>query len=1187
MNFKRIEIQGFKSFADPVTIELNDGITCIIGPNGSGKSNISDALRWVIGEQSSRQLRGNKMQDVIFAGTSTRKPKGMAEVTLVIDNSNGVLPLEYNEVAVTRRLYRSGEGEYLINGNPCRLRDVKELFMDTGIGVDGYSIIGQGKISDIVSSKTDSRRQIFEEAAGVVLYKTRKAEAESKLKSASDNIERVQDIIGEIESRIGGLKEDSEKATEYISLRDRYQKLGVNILLHNIQGLEKSVAIGKTELEDFASKIDNNTARIDELDALIENKMLADSSLQEELNESTNSLLAKIDELNTINNSGELTNEKLSNIEKDLTRLNESVAELNEKLSLHRSQYDELMAKDKELTADKESVENDYNNAVVKLNSDTIEYNNISQEIENAKNDIIEQKNKAFSGNKDISTLEDYCVTLAARKSELESEFCGDDTKESRNKAELLKIANDLDKKEQILQQTKEEFKSIDDNILSDNNLMANMSAEINDLNDKMSRISSRKNTIEEMEANYEGYNNAVRSLMRKSFRGIIGTVSDLITVPSGYELAIETALGAALQNIVCEDDSSAKAAVNWLKSAKAGRATFLPLNSIRVNKYNVEQAVTKSDGFIGIASDIVNTDSKFNIIKDHLLGRVIVADNMDNAVALSKQRIGGFRIVTLDGEIISSNGAITGGRYANKSANLLDRKKEIETLSSEIEQLTNKTQELKSRRYELVDQIKEKNNYKDDLSDKLQKLAIEFNVLKADKDHAETIVSEESMRADKYANELKAIEEDIKNTESVIDTSKAEVALSAERISEIETNLESLLNRYDEFKLIIEDENERIIKARLKLTEQDTRIYAQNELVERERDLIMDIESQLEDDNNNIMELEKTRDLLTSTGVASSEKKDNLANEKQTLENRIDELNHKISSNQVEHSNYTKERKEFSELIDSLKDEKYKLDLKTTRNETLLETQKDKLWEEFEVSYIEALDMRDENFAITSGNREAKEIKLRMAELGDVNVSSIEEYKQVSKRYEFLTAQESDTARAMKELDEIITNMDITIKRKFKETFDEVVINFEEAFQELFGGGHAELTLDDESNVLESAIEITAQPPGKKLKNINLLSGGEKTLTAIALMCAVLKAKPTPFVILDEVEAALDEVNIERFSGYLRKFNEIQFTLITHQKATMEHADVLYGVTMPEQGISKMLSLKLGDDISTDEFQH
>ena len=1179
-------MQGFKSFADPVNIELNDGVTCIIGPNGSGKSNISDALRWVLGEQSSRQLRGAKMQDVIFAGTTTRKPKGMAEVTLVIDNTAGILPLEYSEIAVTRRMYRSGESEYLINGNQCRLRDIRELFMDTGIGVEGYSIIGQGKIADIVSTKPENRRQIFEEAAGVVLYKSRKTEAENKLKAANLDLDRVRDIINEIEGRIDGLKEDSEKATEYLELRSRYKTLGINIILHNLEKLESDVKSGKEELETYKKTIEETASRLDEMDTELEDARLEEAELSEQNADANSKLLAAVDELGIITSGGKLNHERLLNIEKELERISEDLETSKEKLEQEKEELARLEEAEKFANSEMEQIRAELDKAVIEYNEHTLKNNEISREIEKLKDEMITLTNQNETTNTEINTLESYKNTLNERRESLTDEFEGRGSAESDNKLRLSDLRAQFEEKEASLEKNKARLEEVSNNILSAITNVDKLSAEIDDISHKRSQAEARRNTIAEMEANYEGYNNTVRMLMQRSQSGIIGTVSDIIEVPSEYVTAVETALGGALQHIVCEDDDAATKAISWLKSSKSGRATFLPVKSVRADRLGLDGSVKSAKGFIGIASEMVSCDKKYDEIIDYLLCRVIIADNMDDAISISKKNIGGFRIVTLEGEVINAFGAITGGRFANKTANLLDRKQEIGTLNSRIEEFEKKTAELekeKSSEETLRDKLRAE---RDELRTIIGTSEIEYNVLKSDIEHAESMVKADEGAAERYKAEMDTIASDIERADKMIAEYRSKIDAAESEYKTSEARAEKLMAETDEITPLIEEDNERIVALKVKIGENESKMLSGNEIIERVRDTVADLESSIEENLEAEQELTKSKEMLTSTGAESGDKENELKKEKERLEKLIAELGEKLEDNKSRSDKLMAEQKEKRSRLEEIRDESYRLEVKTTRNETLSETQKEKLWDEFEVSFAEAMDMRDENFAITAGNRESREIRLRLAELGDVNVGSIEEYKAVSKRYEFMTAQEKDITKAMDELDEIIKNMDKTIKTRFKENFDKVVVNFEESFRELFGGGYAEIRLEDETKPLESGIEITAQPPGKKLKNINLLSGGEKTLTAIALMFAVLKAKPTPFVILDEVEAALDEVNIERFSDYLRNFKNIQFALITHQKATMEHADVLYGVTMPEQGISRMLSLKLGDEFDVEGLE-
>lgn len=1181
MYFKRIEIQGFKSFADPVSIELNDGITCVVGPNGSGKSNISDAFRWVIGEQSSRQLRGNKMQDVIFAGTETRKPKGLAEVSLVIDNSTSILPLEYNEVIVTRKMYRDGESEYLINGNQCRLRDIRELFMDTGIGVEGYSIIGQGKISDIVSTKPENRRQIFEEAAGVVLYKTRKAEAESKLKAATDDISRVRDIIAEIESRIEGLESDSVKATEYIELREKYRHLGINIILHNLENLKKTVDDGKfilTEMGESISVLEEDSISIEEkLDELSE----LEASYILESEELNKKLLAVINELNDTTSGGKINIEKLSNIEKEIERISDEIDVAREKLKAENEVYSALLEKERELVESKEKNNIELQQKVLVFNEHTQELTQNKKILNDTDNRINDFNNRIIRSKSEIKTLSNYKEMLKERLEKLNQEHVGRGTTGQENKSRLDSILTKISSTENELQNEKKILEDLDKNIFNSDSEVKKIDALISDIDMSISKSETRKATIEEMEDNYEGYNNSVRFLMKQNITGIIGTVADIISVDNGFETAIETALGGNLQNIVCLDDNSAKRGIEYLKTSRGGRATFLPVESVTADIIEINDSIQSINGFMGIANSKVVHEKKYTDIIDYLLCRVIIADNMDNAIKLSKKSPKGFRIVTMEGEIINSSGAITGGKFANKSANLLDRKKEINYLKKEIEEKKKDLSDIKERKSQLLDDRGKTDNKRMHSASQIRALEIKLGEFRKDFDYIQKAIDDDNKEKEKFKSDLESIEKDILATGKRISECEVEIEKYTSEVKKEEESIIDMKAAIEKSKLIVEADNEEIVSLKIKIGEIDSRSLSQNELIERLRDTVTDLQSLIEEDTNAISTLNMEKERLKSIDVTSSERESELNATKEDLDKRIKEISLFIEDNKEKQADIKEKLKSDKNRIEKEKEEKNKLELKITRNETLLDAQKDKLWDEFELSYAEALTMKDNNFVFSTGNKNIREVRLRMTELGDVNIGAIEEYKQVKTRYDFMTSQEEDLKKAMDELQQIILNMDKTIKQKFKTNFDQVVINFEKSFKDLFGGGYAELRLEDESNPLESGIEITAQPPGKKLKNINLLSGGEKTLTAIALMFAVLNTKPTPFVILDEVEAALDEVNIERFSSYIRNFENIQFALITHQKATMEHADVLYGVTMPEQGISKVLSLKLGDKLN------
>ncbi len=1179
MYFKRIEMHGFKSFAEPVVIEFHEGVTCIVGPNGSGKSNISDAIRWVLGEQSPKMLRGGKMEEVIFAGTASRKSRGMAEVTLVIDNSTGILPIDYSEVAITRRMYRSGESEYLINSNQCRLRDIRELIMDTGIGVDGYSIIGQGKIADIVSNKPESRREIFEEAAGVVMYKSKKAEAEHKLQNTNANLERVNDIVGEIEGRIDGLREDSIKAKEYLALREKYKELEINITLRNIEKLDLATESLKDEVQIVSGDIEELTEKKEGLSAELGKSRERSDRLEELGNEARDKLLHKIDEINALSNKSQLDSERLAGIDRDSMRLADERTELNQKLVRELANQKELEESCDDVRRSLEKEEENLREKIGAYNEITEKSLRLEGEIDAAKSRMIELQNIASSARSEVKSLSSYRKSLEDRKEQLLSD--GETIKQNifdfesrKNQAQIEKTEKDAQ-----LENTRASLSDARQNIAKLNDEINRISKENEEIRIRAGQANARKKTIEEMENNYEGYNGAVRFIMKANLPGIKGLASDLMKVPGGMEIAIETALGAGMQNVVCARDADAKKAILELKSKKAGRLTFLPLESVRGSSANLPAAIRQDGGFKGLACDLIEYDPEYEGIFKYLLGRVAVVDSMDTAVRLSKGSTGGIRFVTPDGEIVNASGAITGGKYKNSTANLLARKTEIITLEDEIKKLGHAYNKNKENLEDLKAKAEEALRLCARLEDEIRKLELAIIETDAKLKSLKNSYADTKESDAKKERELLSIQSDFAKLDQTEEILNKKACEAEDEIASIEKKTLLDMDTFEEIKKQTSDATDAITKARIAKTEWDGKFEMASSLLTRVIASVDEINDQLFAKKENLEALEKEKAQILFGKESSEDDYRSMQEEKTRLEEYIAEISEEKTQLSASLGEKTIEYTKIVEMLNSCQDRKYQAEIKLAKNETQMDTWKEKLWEDFEISYAQALSMRKTDFALSTATKESREIKNRIRELGDVNVGAIKEYEQISTRYEFLTEQRNDILSAMQELQSIISDMDKTIKTRFKESFDQVVVNFEEIFAELFGGGHAELRLDNEDNPLESGIEIIAQPPGKKLQNINLMSGGEKTMTAIALMFAVLKTKPTPFCILDEVEAALDDSNIDRFANYLRKFDGIQFAIVTHQKATMEHADVLYGVTMPEQGISKVLSLRLGDD--------
>ena len=1083
MYFKRIDLHGFKSFADPVSIEFHEGITCIVGPNGSGKSNISDAIRWVLGEQSPKMLRGGKMEEVIFAGTANRKSRGMAEVTLVIDNSTGILPIDFAEVAITRRMYRSGESEYSINNSQCRLRDIRELIMDTGIGVDGYSLIGQGKIADIVSNKPESRREIFEEAAGIVKYRTKKLESERKLEASNTNLERVNDIITEIESRIGGLKEDSEKASQYLVLRDRYKELEINITLKNIENVELKNEYIKDDLTELGVQIED----VKEDKTSIDTELIEYRNRDEELgklgNETRDKLLLSVEKINSLVNQNQLNQEKLSTIGKDAGRLSDEITAIEGKLLKETENEIALNAEKSKIDEELSYLKSDLNEKIKGQAALTAAINSDAAAIDGHKNKIYELHSTISSKNSEINSLINLQTTLEKRKSQILSEKETEevsrlDLTENRNLAvkDLAEIKAEFQQTEQDRQ---ERIKKYNEGLIREKKLAKDQE----ELKISIGQISTRKKMIEEMESSYEGYNNAVKFIMKSNFPGINGVVAELIEVPKGFETAIETALGAALQNIVCEDDGSAQTAIRALKNNKAGRLTFLPIKSMRESNTNYDHRFMKEEGFKGFGVQCVKFDLKYQRVMEYLLGRVIIVDTLDHAVRLSKSAGGGLRFVTLEGEVINSGGAITGGTYRNNTSNLLERKAEAKQLGEKLVKMEQAKidgdQELEELRSSILeDQEAIQKMDRAHREKELELVSKENFVSSISRQISDLELSDERRR-----RELDNIENEKNSSEDMIVAIRQTVKKAQEDIGEFEKRTDSGLLEYEEKKSSLDKINEEITSARVAVGTTESRKNHVDQLISR----IVEYKKELSDEKERkellikALEAEK-KNLLHGDSNLEDEIKE-MEQEKESIERYLNEIQEEKENVTRHYNEISKKKEELDQVLNGCLNQKYELEIKQAKYETQLDSYKDKLWEEFEISYLQAIDFKKKEFNLATAVKESREIKSKIKDLGEVNVGAIKEYESVSERYEFLNEQRNDILSAMNSLKQIIDDMDKTIKQSFKESFDKIVLNFEKAFTELFGGGVAELRLEDENNPLECGIEIVAQPPERSCR--------------------------------------------------------------------------------------------------------
>ena len=1181
MYLKRLELQGFKSFADKTVLELMPGLTTVIGPNGSGKSNISDSIRWVLGEQSMKSLRGTKSEDIIFAGTQNRKSLGFAEASLVFDNSDEKLPIEYSEVTVTRKIYRSGESGYYINKTPCRLKDILELFMDTGIGKDGYSIIGQGKIDDILSNKSEDRRHIFEEAAGIVKYRARKEESEKKLEHTKLNLLRVDDIVTEIEGSIGPLKEQSEKAKKYLDYRENLKNIEVGLFLHNIEEnknnlskIEEDEKILKENYEDELTKQNKFQIQKDDLKSDIDNITNQIEEMQKLGFESTN-------KIEKINSDIKVNEERISNNEINYKRFEEDINETKNKIEELKEEQKTKENKKENLYKNKEKFETE-------LKEKQEELEKISSKL-SEKEIEIEEKKKKVEANIDLKYENQNVIsTQNATFEEVEK-------REKTLKNEVQTTISELDSSRITKGEIEKEFSEIEskrnkaqEKLNNINEKRAESTQKIKEYEDEINKISynirmkdSRLKFLQETEKEKEGYTKSVKNLLldcdknKELSKGVCGVLANIVSTEKEYETAIEMCLGGSLQNIVTETESEAKKLVEHLRKNNMGRASFLPITSVKgrkIDKYDSKHI----NGIIGVASDLVKYDKKYEGIILSLLGRTIIVDNMDNGVELAKKNRYSFRIVTLKGDVINPSGSITGGSVMQKTVNILGRSREIESIQKEINVLNKKLENIQ----------KEKEDYLSDIEDVLEEASsLEQNMQEIDITYATekqkmVSIEENVERLENRLARLKQEQESIINKKQELNAIKEEAKEQIEKLSkeneELNKVIEEFANLNKDNQKYIDDLNFDITNLKISVSSFEESEMSIKEMTER-------IE---EDIKNNEESIRNKQEQLS-----------NIKNDNEQLMNNINELKNKItqikedvenSGNKVEklkeeriksNEKLEKTEKEIESLfktIEGLKEQLVKIDVKKTKTAQDIEDIINKMWEEYELT-PNSCENYEKPANVAQTQKRVKEIREEIKKLGSINVDSIEEYKQLKERYDFMCEQRLDLEDAIAKLKKIINEMTQVMKEQFSEKFKIINKNFNEVFKELFGGGKAELILTDEQNILECGIEIQAQPTGKKLQNMSLLSGGERALTAIALLFAILKINPSPFCVLDEIEAALDDVNVFRYADYLKKFTkETQFLVITHRKGTMEAADTVYGVTMEENGISKLLSMKL-----------
>ena len=1180
MYLKRLEMQGFKSFADKTVLELRNGITSVIGPNGSGKSNLSDAIRWVLGEQSMKSLRGSKSLDVIFAGTQNRKSLGFAEASLVFDNSDGTLPIEYQEVTVTRKLYRSGETGYFINKTPCRLKDVLELFMDTGIGRDGYSIIGQGKIDEILSNKSEDRRHIFEEAAGIVKYRIRKQESEKKLEHTKLNLLRINDILTEIEGNLEPLKEQSEKAKRYLNLRDELKNIEIGLFIHNIDKYKQTLEELTKDEEITKEQCNEEEGKLERIKMLKEELKTAIDEITIRIEEMSNLGFESQKEIEMLNSDINVAKARISNNNDNRKRFEEEIEENKKRKNELEEELKQKEDKKYNLRENKEKFAKELGEKEKALADITKTLSDKELEIEQYKRTVEENTDKKYELQSDINTqiinYENYEKRQKQIDSELQSNISELDNTRMR-KEDISKDFYEIENKRNKVVKEIENIKSQKDEATQK---IKSFELKMNNLAGEIRIKESRQKFLIETEKEKEGYIKSVKELLKDCEnikdlgKGMYGVLANIIEVPEELQTAIEMCLGASLQNIVTETEEDAKRLVEHLRKNNLGRASFLPISSVRGNK--LEKIRTNEKGFIGVAADLIKYNKKYEQIIYNLLARTVIVDNMDTAIKIAKQNKYSFRIITKEGDVINSSGAITGGSVAKKTVNILGRSKEIEKLGKEIYEGKKKIEELTKEKEEYENSIEGILELSTNLEKELQEIDITYATEKQ-----KIVLIEESIQ--KIEKRIKALKEEKQKLEEQKEEAKEMQEKTKEVIQKLseETNkLTQFITEYTELnkdnQKYIDDLNFDITNLKISVSSFDESESSIEEIQQRINQEIEANDKARVNKINQIEQINQDNTNLEETIKEIKEKIEKIKEEVKTSGTKIETLKQeRIEKNQKLEKQEEQITEKFA-IIEDLKSQLVKIEVRKTKLEEDINNIINKMWEEYELTPNTVTDyQKPENVANTQ--KRVNELRAEMKELGSVNLDSIDEYKNLKERYDFMSEQRLDLETTMTKLRKIVTEMTQIMKEQFKEKFKTINKNFQEVFQELFGGGKAELKLEDEENILECGIEITVQPPGKKLQSMSLLSGGEKALTAIALLFAILKINPAPFCVLDEIEAALDDVNVYRYAEYLKKFaQDTQFLVITHRKGTMEVADTVYGVTMEESGISKLLSMKL-----------
>lgn len=1186
MNFKKIELAGFKSFADRLEIKFDDGITGIVGPNGCGKSNVSDAIRWVLGEQSTKTLRSSSMQEVIFNGTEKRKSMSYCEVSLFFDNSTRMFDLNYDEVSFTRKLYKSGESEYLINGTPCRMKDIVNALHDSGIGKEGYSIIGQGKVEEIISAKPENRRAIFEEAAGISKFKQRKLEAERKLSRTQENLNRALDVLQEQERQLGPLKKQAENAKLYLAYKEDLKILEVNAYVQQYENASGTKQLIQTKIDGYQEELNLKQKNLEKINQDYDNQMNEVSNIDKTLQSINNDILHSTVELEK--RSGE-TNVMLERV-KFLKEESVSLTSEKEKNILNKENSLKMLELAKER---KDSQKDVYNKTCYDLENLTNKYLKIvdditSAEDENSKKqkEMIDELSKMTDIKSNMSALNAQKDAYVANIQDIDGRL---DVINSRLKEKELSLSDANSKAfeaKSYYQKLLNEDAQMRQDILSLQEKVRENGEKLNNTSSNVQILQNRKKVLEDMQKDFDGYNYSVKRLMQdsKSQRElrdrIVGLVASTMVIPAGFETAIEVALGGAVQNIITKNEDDAKFLINYLKRNSLGRATFLPISSMKVRLLSdYEQGIVGKNKTFGVASNIIKYDKSLKSIFDSLLGRTVIVDNVDSAVSLAKQSMFSFKIVTLDGDVINPQGSMSGGSKKAVTSSLLSRDNEIETLQSQIVGLEDAFKNLSHEKRVLDEKLVLLTKENDSLQEKIVVSQVESARLSQNLEQLNVYVEELSKERLSLSQEKLEFQTKIEVITKALNSAKAGVDFEQSIGSDIESGQKlfvSLRQERDSMQNSITELKIKKTSLEVELSNLDSEIARLNEFIVNCDNNIQELELEIGRVNQSLDEIGKMmEDKLSSVDddglreriASAKEKLNNLDKDKENLQLSIRSLD--------------EQKAVLMNEINAVQEKKYQQTNALEKVDNDLEAMQEKIFEDYELTYSSCLPFKKDDFDIKEGMIEINRIKKEISKLGYINVNAIEDCKELLSRYEELSAQAQDLTTAKEDLEKIISDLSSEMITRFDTEFAKIQVNFSKTFRELFGGGNARLELTESEDPLEAGVEIVAEPPGKKLQSITLLSGGEKALTAIAILFAILRLRPMPFCLLDEIEAALDDSNVTRFAQYLKNFSkETQFIVITHRKPTMMLADSLYGVTMEERGVSKIVSVKLEDAI-------